>query len=51
MTFFEYLIAAPWWHWLCFVLMAGFFSTWRPVNIKKSADTHEHKHLHTEKGS
>ena len=48
MTFTAYLLAAPWWHWLFFVLIAALLSQWRPIRVKKSTHTHEHKHVHTE---
>lgn len=51
MSFFDYLIAAPWWHWIFFVLIAALLSKWRPFHLKKTNETHthDHKHVHTGK--
>lgn len=49
MTLGDYLMHAPWWHWMFFVLIAACLSQWRPFVLKKTTETHEHKHLHTEK--
>lgn len=45
----EYLIAAPWWHWVFFVLIAALLAKWRPIKLIKRNEvhTHEHKHVHT----
>jgi uncharacterized protein YpmS len=53
MTVPDYLMAAPWWHWLFFVLIALCLAIWRPFTINKSTQTHnhEHKHVHTGKES
>ncbi len=51
MTLFQYLMAAPWWHWVFFVLIAGMLSQWRPVVLTTKTETHEHKHVHTSKES
>ena len=51
MTIGDYLIAAPWWHWIFFVLIASLLAKWRPLELKKSTETHEHKHVHTQKES
>ena len=49
MTVPDYLMAAPWWHWIFWVLIAALLSKWRPLTLKKSTETHEHKHVHTTK--
>jgi hypothetical protein len=47
MSIGDYLIAAPWWHWLFFLLIAAVLSKWRPLSLSKDTHTHEHKHVHT----
>jgi hypothetical protein len=33
MNFFQYLMAAPWWHFFFAFLIVGALSTWRPIKI------------------
>ena len=51
MSIGDYLIAAPWWHWIFFVLIASLLAKWRPFTLNRNNETHEHKHVHTSKES
>ncbi len=49
MTIGDYLIAAPWWHWVFFLIIAALLAKWRPFEIRKDTHNHEHKHIHNGK--
>lgn len=51
MSIGDYLIQAPFWHWVFFLLFAACLAKWRPFKTVKRTDnhTHEHKHVHQEK--
>lgn len=49
MTLFDYLLAAPWWHWPFMLVFLALIAQWRPIHLRKTTETHDHKHVHTEK--
>jgi hypothetical protein len=46
MAFTDYLIAAPWWHWLFTLFILAVLSRFRLFRVKIVRNTHEHKHVH-----